>query len=54
LNVENKEIISFEMLKKIYKDYTVVISTNVINMLEIKEQFETYNIEDFVFYENIK
>ncbi len=52
--VENKEIISFEMLKKIYKDYTVVISTNVINMLEIKEQFETYNIEDFVFYENIK
>lgn len=53
--IYGKKIISFEHLKEIYSNYTVVISTNDLNAQVIRKQFEDNHIREFyVFEENIR
>ncbi|MCM1237585.1 MAG: hypothetical protein NC489_46570, partial [Ruminococcus flavefaciens] len=49
-----KKIISFEELKGICDDYTVVIATKLSFAYEIKEQLENNNIQDYQLFEYMR
>lgn len=49
-----KEVISFDKLLEIYKDYYVIISVNHQNTYELLKQFESNNINDYIIFEELK
>lgn len=48
-----KRVISFDDLKKVYSDYTIVItaSMNTSSVYEIKEQLESNNIYEYLYFD---